>query len=153
MGTGAMDIGEFEALIDSRGEDIAQWPSLRQDAAFELLSSSAEAREVLRQARVVRLGLRANATVKAPAGLADRIVARATGTDLAPPTVPAGAEDKVGEQVEIGEAGTEGGALRRAKIFLPVCLLVGLASGVYVSDMTDMVGQIDFPTLLIHLMN
>ena len=74
-----MDVTEFEDLIDRLGEDLSLWPEDRRSSAEELLSHSADARALLDAARALRNALAAP-PVRAPAGLADRIVAAAKRT-------------------------------------------------------------------------
>lgn len=71
-----MDVTEFEELIDRLGEDLALWPDDRRLPAEELLAQSAAAQALLEEARAVRHAFAAPA-VRAPKGLADRIVAAA----------------------------------------------------------------------------
>jgi hypothetical protein len=71
-----MDVTEFEELIDRLGEDLSLWPDDRRLPAEELLSRSSAAQALLEQARALRLALAAP-PVRAPTGLADRIVAAA----------------------------------------------------------------------------
>ncbi|MBR0963491.1 hypothetical protein JQ554_05190 [Bradyrhizobium diazoefficiens] len=71
-----MDVTEFEELIDRLGEDLSLWPDDRRLPAEELLLGSAAAQALLDEARVLRQALAAP-PVRAPAGLADRIVAAA----------------------------------------------------------------------------
>ncbi|WP_315726268.1 MULTISPECIES: hypothetical protein [unclassified Bradyrhizobium] len=71
-----MDVREFEDLIDRLGEDISRWPAERRQAAAELLASSPEAGQLISEARLVREAL-SSPPVRAPAGLAARIVAAA----------------------------------------------------------------------------
>ncbi|MCS3762683.1 hypothetical protein ML401_27900 [Bradyrhizobium sp. 62B] len=71
-----MDVTEFEELIDRLGEDLSRWPEDRRVAAQELLARSPAAQALLEEARTLRRALAAP-TVRAPAGLADRIVAAA----------------------------------------------------------------------------
>jgi hypothetical protein len=78
-----MDVTEFEALLDGLGEDLSQWPNPQREAAFALLSESADARALLAEAKLLR-GALAKPPIRAPAGLADRIVARATRPEVAP---------------------------------------------------------------------
>jgi len=73
----AMDVREFEDLVDRLGEDTSNWPEAQREAAAGLLASSAEAAEVLARARALRDAL-AVPPVRAPAGLADRIFAAAS---------------------------------------------------------------------------
>jgi len=71
-----MDVTKFEELIDRLGEDLSRWPEDRRVAAQELLARSPAAQALLEEARTLRRALAAP-TVRAPAGLADRIVAAA----------------------------------------------------------------------------
>ncbi|MGL3107418.1 hypothetical protein [Bradyrhizobium sp. BR 1432] len=71
-----MDVTEFEELIDRLGEDLSLWPDDRRLPAEELLTQSATAQALLEQARALRHALAAP-PVRAPKGLADRIVAAA----------------------------------------------------------------------------
>jgi hypothetical protein len=71
-----MDVAMFKDLIDRLGEDLSHWPSDQRLAAEQLLATSAAARTLHEEARVLRKALSAP-TVSAPAGLADRIAAAA----------------------------------------------------------------------------
>jgi len=71
-----MDVTEFEELIDRLGEDLSLWPDDRRLPAEELLARSSAAQALLEEARTLRQALAAPA-VRAPKGLADRIVAAA----------------------------------------------------------------------------
>ena len=71
-----MDVTEFEELIDRLGEDLSLWPDDRRLPADELLARSSAAQALLEEARALRRALAAP-PVRAPAGLADRIVAAA----------------------------------------------------------------------------
>ena len=71
-----MGVGEFQDLIDRWGEDISCWPDAQRWAAVDLVTSSAEARMLLEDARRLRHALSAP-PVCAPADLADRIVTAA----------------------------------------------------------------------------
>ncbi|MBR0829973.1 hypothetical protein JQ596_31035 [Bradyrhizobium manausense] len=79
-----MDVTEFEDLIDRLGEDLSLWPDDRRLPAERLLAESAEAQSLLAEACELRAALAAP-PVRAPAGLADRIVTAATkrSTDAA----------------------------------------------------------------------
>jgi len=72
-----MDVAEFGDLIDRLGEDLSLWPEDRRLSAEQLLGGSVEAQALLEEARVLRRAL-AVPPVRAPAGLADRIVAAAS---------------------------------------------------------------------------
>ena len=82
-----MDIAEFEDLIDRLGDDPSRWPDDQRRAAEHLLAASAEARSLLGEAKAVREALAAP-PVRAPAGLADRIVAAARQAPADPQTSP-----------------------------------------------------------------
>ena len=71
-----MDVTEFEELIDRLGEDLSRWPDDRRLPAEALLAQSSAAQALLDEARILRQALAAPA-VRAPKGLADRIVAAA----------------------------------------------------------------------------
>ena len=71
-----MDVTKFEELIDRLGEDLSRWPDDRRLPAEELLARSSAAQALLEEARALRHALAAP-PVRAPAGLADRIVAAA----------------------------------------------------------------------------
>jgi hypothetical protein len=85
----AMDVATFEDLIDRLGEDLSRWPDDQRLAAVQLLASSAEARVLYEHASAVRKALAAP-PVRAPAGLADRIVTAAAKL----PNEPAAPADK-----------------------------------------------------------
>ncbi|WP_420134816.1 hypothetical protein [Rhodopseudomonas sp.] len=78
-----MDIAEFEDLIDRLGDDPSRWPDDQRRAAEHLLAASVAAQSLLDSARAVREAL-AGPPVRAPAGLADRIVAAAKQTPADP---------------------------------------------------------------------
>ena len=71
-----MDVTEFEDLIDRLGDDLTRWPEDRRLAAEALLAVSCAARARHDEAKALRAALAAP-PVRAPAGLADRIVAAA----------------------------------------------------------------------------
>lgn len=71
-----MDVTEFEELIDRLGEDLSLWPDDRRLLAEGLLAHSSAAQALLEEARALRRAL-ASPAVRAPKGLADRIVAAA----------------------------------------------------------------------------
>ena len=106
-----MDVGAFEDLIDRLGEDLSLWPDAQRVAALELLASSADARTLHDEARMLRQAF-ATPPVRAPAGLADRIVAAAA--KLKAQSVAASAD---------AETTTESGATGPSGKVLPVLLL------------------------------
>ena len=106
-----MDVGTFEDLIDRLGEDLSLWPDAQRVAALELLASSTDARALHDEARALRQIL-ASPPVRAPAGLADRIVAAAGKLKAESVTAPLDAETS-----------TESGAAGPSGKVLPVLLL------------------------------
>jgi hypothetical protein len=79
-----MHVNEFEDLIDRLGDDMCRWPDAQRQAADLLLAASAEARALLREAHKLRAALSMPA-IRAPAGLADRIVSAALAQKIEPP--------------------------------------------------------------------
>ena len=78
MPTLPMSLDEFQDIIDRFGESAGDWPADRRTAAQALLAQSADARDRLAQAQALRHQFQDGA-VTAPAGLADRILAKALG--------------------------------------------------------------------------
>jgi hypothetical protein len=77
-----MSLKRFQVLLDRCGDDPAAWPAGDRDLALELLEKSPEARAVLAEARRLK-DLARGSTVKAPPGLAGRIVDKALKSDPA----------------------------------------------------------------------
>jgi hypothetical protein len=73
-----MSLTDLQNAIDEHGADIAAWPAPLRERATVLVANSAEARTRLAEALRMEASLRTMASVKAPEGLADRIVAAAT---------------------------------------------------------------------------
>jgi len=76
-----MDETQFQDLVDRLGEDMALWPAEARTGAEALLSRSELARQILRDAVALRAAFDAPSPIKAPSGLAARIVARALKSD------------------------------------------------------------------------
>ncbi len=111
----------FEDLIDRMGDDLSRWPDNQRRAAEELLESSAAARALHAEARAVREAL-AGSPVKAPAGLADRIVA-AAGKQAREPAASRGEEEAANNPAAAAQSGKVLPAL-----LLALCLLPALAA-------------------------
>lgn len=75
----SLSVGTFADLLDQWGPDLARWPQQQRSDADALLGTSPEAAALLAEALALDDALR-NSQPKAPAGLADRIVA-ASGSD------------------------------------------------------------------------
>lgn len=80
-----MNIKEFEDLVDLHGEDLSRWPQALRAPAMSLLERSGDARKIVDRAKRLRALLNAAPQIHAPAGLADRIVARAVASAEADP--------------------------------------------------------------------
>lgn len=87
-----MDVAEFEDLIDRLGEDMSLWPEPQRVAAAQLLETSDQARTILDAAGVLRRALSVP-PIKAPAGLAERIVSAAMQQSPEPTSPSPGATD------------------------------------------------------------
>jgi hypothetical protein len=80
-----MNRSELRDAVDRHGEDLSTWPLSERHEAIQLLASEPDARCVLDEARAMRALIAGHPSIRAPAGLADRIV-RAALCDT-PPTV------------------------------------------------------------------
>ena len=80
-----MNRSEFRNAIGRHGENLSAWPRADRDGALDLLAREPEFRSDLDEAASLRAALLAQPAIRAPAGLADRIVrtALAGGPDLA----------------------------------------------------------------------
>jgi hypothetical protein len=142
-----MDVAEFEELIDRLGEDVRRWPSPDREAALVLLRNSAPARNVLGRAEELRRLLAAPPQIKAPAGLADRIVAKAGRLERRAPgyraTATAAPPPYLWSWIP---------PLRPA-IALSLCFAFGLSIGLLPDGPPKAGVLVDFPTLLAHLID
>ena len=118
-----MDIATFEDLIDRLGEDMSIWPDDQRLAAVQLLASSVEARVLYEEASALRQAFKAP-PVRAPAGLADRIVTAAAKLPQEP-SVPAAVEEEPKAAEGSGDAAPAGKVL--PALLLALCLLSALA--------------------------
>ena len=135
-----MDLAEFEDLVDRLGEDISAWPEPARTDARSLLAQSQEAREVLAAAHDMRVGLGRDQTVRAPAGLVDRIMHQAhLESPPATPTAPAQPffAFRLADLVV---------ALRPA-ILLPLCFMIGLVVGLLPANNPTSGAAIELPSL------
>jgi hypothetical protein len=138
-----MDIEEFEDLLDRLGEDLSRWPAEKQKSASVLLAQSGEARELLREAATLR-SLLSKSPIRAPEGLADRIVVQASRT--------AGTEKEAAfDRLWAFPAWREGRTL-----FLSICFLGGILAGVLSSEtlrdlpMVDIHGYVAYVAGLVY---
>lgn len=78
-----MNRNELRDAVDRHGEDLSTWPLSERHGAIQLLANDPDARCVLDEARAMRALIAGHASIRAPVGLADRIV-RAALCDTAP---------------------------------------------------------------------
>lgn len=79
-----MTIDEFEDLLDRCGDDVASWPVAYRRAGLVLLRESQAARDLVEEAWSMRQAFAPDPSQRAPAELADRIIARAAASSDAP---------------------------------------------------------------------
>jgi hypothetical protein len=132
-----MNIVEFEDLLDRLGDDLATWPLDLQSEARVLLAQSAEAKDLLREARAMR-GFLARPPVRAPAGLANRIVTQAT----AKPAVAQAPEKKPSIGALLRSFCPASPAWRMA--FLSACFGIGVFGGIFHSMTRLDKNEVDF---------
>ena len=65
---------EFRDAVDRHGEDLSTWPLSERSEAIQLLASEPAARSIIDEARALRVAITGQGVIRAPAGLADRIV-------------------------------------------------------------------------------
>ena len=134
-----MDVATFEDLIDRLGEDLSRWPDDQRLAAVQLLASSAEARTLHEEAGAVRRALAAP-PVRAPKGLADRIVTAAAKLPQKPISGPVPADDQPNDAQAPGRSAPQGKVL--PALLLALCLLPAMTPPAL------MLGEPDLPISL-----
>jgi hypothetical protein len=77
-----MSLTQFQDLVDRYGSEPGAWPDDRRLLAQSLLTQSPEARQILGEATALKDAMSGPA-LTAPAGLRDRIIARALGDGAA----------------------------------------------------------------------
>jgi len=133
-----MNIEEFEDCVDRYGEDVASWPSPERERGAALVRSSLAARGIVSQAKLLRAAMTGAAPVRAPFGLADRIVARAVAASPAKTTIVV---------VRPAPRGAFHIAFRPA-VVLPFCFLFGLAVAWLPAASDGRSAQLDVSVLL-----
>lgn len=89
VGTTRLSLAELQDLVDRLGENVAGWPAEIRSPAEALIARSPRARAIIAAAQALRAAM-GESPAKAPAGLADRIVAAAL--DASPAKKPASGE-------------------------------------------------------------
>lgn len=144
-----MDIVEFEEWLDRLGDDISKWPHPQRDDAQILLATSQKARALFAEAKVLRSAL-VTAPVKAPAGLADRIVAAAAITPASVTEIPVPDREM---RNWIRGAGFVTSSYRPPAIFLSLCFVIGLLIGLFNSPQEVDGFQVDLPSYVAHVVD
>ncbi|MBN9672044.1 hypothetical protein [Roseibium aggregatum] len=72
-----MALEKFNALLDRYGSNLDTWPLTEQGPARELLKTSSDARQLLEEEQALSALLSARPALKAPKGLAGKIIAKA----------------------------------------------------------------------------
>jgi len=141
-----MNITEFEDLLDRLGEDMSTWPAPLQQAAAVLLGSSDQARGLLEESRLVRRAL-AGTPIRAPAGLADRIMLGVRQPASEPAAAPLRSLSG-GNRVLVSLKSP-----RPLPLAFAACFLAGILVGISPSLLPDEASRIDFPSFLAHVMD
>jgi hypothetical protein len=136
-----MDIAEFEELLDRLGEDVSRWPAPSRDAARVLLRRSTEARDLVARAQDMRRALAPPAAIRAPAGLAGRIVARAM--EASPPHQVRRDEPRSPPPVPPAPS-----FLLRPAVVFTLCFALGVTAGLLPTERQADAARVDFATLL-----
>jgi hypothetical protein len=141
-----MNVVEFEDLLDRLGEDLSRWPETQRQAALALLDGSAEARALLEESLALRRALAAP-KIRAPSGLADRIVAQAARS--VPALEPV-------EKVFIWDRVLE--LLSQTfrpfpAVVLPLCFVVGILVGVFNRSRAGEADPVDLPTYVAYVVD
>lgn len=135
-----MKIEEFEDLVDRLGEDISRWPEQFRKVGEALLATSAEAREIVREASLLRRALSRDDSARSPAGLADRIVGQARSDGA----VPQFAFSAVKHYFAFWDSRFP--LWSRPSVLLPLCFAIGLMIGLFSAHSSSRgTSQIDPP--------
>ncbi len=145
-----MDVVEFEDWLDRLGDDVSKWPHPQRRDAQALLTKSAQARDLLAEAEILRSALTAP-PVKAPTGLADRIVGQATRS--APSPVAEKSISNTKTPVWARLPGLIPASYRPSALFLSLCFVVGILVGLFNSPEEVDGSQLDFPSYVAHVVD
>jgi hypothetical protein len=118
-----MNIEEFEDWLDRLGDDLSKWPGPQQAAARTLLAESPAARTLMNEAEALSRMLR-SPSVRAPTGLADRIVMQAKSTP---------AQRSVEKPSVLARLLGFMAVVYRPSlaVFLPICFILGILVGFF----------------------
>lgn len=146
-----MDVTVFEDCLDRFGADVSRWPDAQRNAGEALLKVSSEARDLLKEAVVLQEAL-AGPNIRAPAGLADRIVLQAVKSAAMPSVRPPVAVEKPPLWTRLADIFPL--ALRPSSAFvLPVCFVVGILVGFFSSPEQVDGTHLDLPSYVAHVVD
>lgn len=140
-GGAKLRIEEFEDALDQYGPEIDEWPSALAQQARDLLASSIEARDLLEAEAIIAGSLRSS--IKAPSGLADRLVAQAFEKEAAQVVAARQGRSWWEALVEHVQALAGQASIRYATV-LAICFVGGVA----VAQITAQDENIPAPTYL-----
>jgi hypothetical protein len=120
---------DFEAAVDAFGANLAAWPDDLRAEGMALLRLSPEAYAILDAEAQVRAGLLNLRPIRAPAGLADRIVSKALAVSPVPQEVLARSKVKQSfrDHALNSRIGRALGVLGApSAVLLPLCFVMGI---------------------------
>jgi hypothetical protein len=122
-----MRIEEFEDLLDRHGEDVSAWPDSDRDSGLALLRTSQAARDLVDEARSLRLAFGTDSLpLAAPPDLADRVIANAIQSQAMP----------------------RSGGSSRSALILSLCFVAGFALSLIPGTARYSDVQVDLPAVL-----
>jgi len=144
-----MDVREFEDCLDRFGSDLPDWPPREREAGEALLAHSDEARDLLAESILLADAL-STPLIRAPAGLADRIVLE---TVKSPTTArPILAVEKPPLWARLLDVFPL--ALRPSPaMILPACFALGLLVGFFSSPEHVEETHLDLPSYVAHVVD
>lgn len=141
----AVNIEQFENLVDRFGEVPTGWPDDVRAEALTFLDRSPDARKVVAEATALRAMFEGDVGHKAPAGLSDRIFAAAAASDgWSPPS----ARKELFPAAHIPHPAVIATSWQPRYLVMATCFVAGLGLGLglkYAPIAGD--GHIDFATL------
>jgi hypothetical protein len=144
-----MNVTEFEDCLDRFGSDLSDWPGREREAGQALLAHSTEARYLLAESALLADALSTPA-IRAPAGLADRIVLQAVKSK--PITRPVVAVEKPTMWARLEDIFPL--ALRPSSaLVLPAVFALGLLVGFFSSSEHVEETHLDLPSYVAHVVD
>lgn len=140
-----MNIEEFEDWLDRLGGDLSKWPEPQQQAAHALLAESPAARTLMNETQALSRMLRSS-SMRAPAGLADRIVMQAKSTPAPRPVEKSSIVARL--------TGFLAAAYQPSlAVFLPICFVLGIFVGFVHSTEEQDADELDLASYVMHVVD